>query len=214
MTLPASGPGGGGVNDGVRDYEGPGIAYDWFEVEGPLDDSWPPPSHRRLFGSEPATNSQPPLPLLRDFAAAAFRRPVTVEEVSPYVRIVEEQLAHREPFKAAMFAGYKAILCSPDFLLVGLESGPPQAGGPVALLGAHAIASRLSYFLWDSLPDQALLDLAASGELLEPDVLAAQVDRMLDDPKSERFVEHFLEDRKSTRLNSSHEWISRMPSSA
>ena len=194
MTLPAGGPANWATVDGVRDYEGPGIAFDWFEVEGPLDDSWPPPSQRRLFGTEPATKPQPPAPLLRDFATAAFRRQVSAEELTPYVEIVEQELGRGVLFQDAMFAGYKAILCSPDFLLVGLESGLPKDGGPAAPLGAHALASRLSYFLWDSLPDQLLLDLAASGDLLKPDVLAAQVDRMLDDPKSDRFVEHFLDE--------------------
>jgi mono/diheme cytochrome c family protein len=194
MTLPSVGPVGSPLADGVRDYEGPGIAFDWFEVEGPLDDSWPPPSQRRLFGAEKANTSQPPLPLLQDFATAAFRRPVAAEEVAPFVELVERQLALGESFQAAMFTGYKAVLTAPDFLLVGLESGLPRAGEAGKPLGTHALASRLSYFLWDSLPDQALLDLAASGDLLEPAVLAAQVDRMLDDPKSERFVEHFLDE--------------------
>lgn len=208
MTLPRTGPPGGPTNDGVRDYDGPGIAFDWFEVEGPLDDSWPPPSQRRLFGEAPAAalaRRQPagkPLPadvpdpaaLLADFAAAAFRRPVAAAEVAPYGKIVAEQLSTGEPFKNAMFAGYKAVLCAPDFLIVGLESGLPQTGSSPAPLGAHALASRLSYFLWDSLPDRPLLDLADSGRILEPTVLMAQVERMLADPKSERFVEHFLDE--------------------
>jgi mono/diheme cytochrome c family protein len=202
MTLPASGPGGGGVNDGVRDYEGPGIAYDWFEVEGPLDDSWPPPSQRRLFGmappgklaGKPNPETPDPAALLADFAAAAFRRPVPAAEVEPYGRLVEEQLALGESFKSAMFVGYRALLCAPDFLLVGLESGLPEAGSAAVPLGAHALASRLSYFLWDSAPDRELLELAASGDLLAPQVLEAQVERMLSDPKSERFVEHFLDE--------------------
>ena len=194
MTLPAGGPANWATVDGVRDYEGPGIAYDWFEVEGPLDESWPPPSQRRLFGTEPATKPRPPRPLLRDFATVAFRRPVSAEELKPYVEIVERELGLGVPFPDAMFAGYRGILCSPDFLLVGLESGLPKTGTPAALLGAHALASRLSYFLWDSLPDDTLLALAASGDLLNPAVLTAQVDRMLDDPKSDRFIEHFLDE--------------------
>ncbi|MFM8633718.1 MAG: DUF1592 domain-containing protein, partial [Planctomycetia bacterium] len=217
MTLPLNGAQNAPLSDGVRDYEGPGIAFDWFEVEGPLDDSWPPPSQRRLF--DKATVEQPakrakkskqakppvqatirqedaaaPAALLRDFAAAAFRRPVAAQELEPYVRIVEEQLKLGEPFKEAMFAGYRAVLCAPDFLIVGLESGLPKAESTPAPLGAHALASRLSYFLWDSLPDRPLLDLADSGAILKPDVLEAQVDRMLADPKSERFVEHFLDE--------------------
>lgn len=206
MTLPRTGAPGGATNDGVRDYEGPGIAFEWFEVEGPLDDAWPPPSQRRLFGAAtPATlarrqSAGEPLPadvpergpLLADFAAKAFRRPVAVAEVAAYERIVADELAKGESFKDAMCAGYRAILCAPDFLFLGLESGLPKTAG--APLGAHALAARLAFFLWDSMPDQPLLDLAASGAILESDVLMAEVDRMLADPKADRFVEHFLDE--------------------
>jgi mono/diheme cytochrome c family protein len=208
MTLPRSGPANWPLVDGVRDYEGPGIAYDWFEVEGPLDDSWPPPSQQRLFGAAPAAvlaqrhDPGTPLPanapdaaaLLADFAAVAFRRPVAGDDVAPYEKIVAAELGKGEPFKAAMFAGYRAILCAPDFLFLGLESGLPKAGSAAAPLGPHALASRLAYFLWDSLPDRVLLDLAASGDLVRREVLDAQVERMLADPKSDRFVEHFLDE--------------------
>ena len=188
MTLPASGPANWSTTNGVTDYEGPAIAYDFFEIEGPLDPGLPE-SHRRLFG-----DSAEPEKLLSGFAGRAFRRPVEAGELRPYLEIVEAELAADRPFEEAMLAGYRAILCAPDFLLIGLESGVPQSADKPARLGPHALASRLSFFLWDSPPDEQLLQLASSGALARPEVLAAQVERMLSDPKSDRFVEHFLDD--------------------
>lgn len=203
MTLPATGARNSGVNEGVRDYEGPGVAFDWFEVEGPLVEQWPPASQRRLFGELPVSYYSRPLPegvpapdrdahrsLLHGFAGSAFRRPVSPEELEPYHAIVEAELKRGAKFEDALIAGYKAILCSPDFLLIGLESGIPNT----ERLGQFALASRLSFFLWNSMPDEALLELAARNELAEPTRLAAQVERMLADPRSERFVEHFLDE--------------------
>ena len=188
MTLPASGPANWPTTNGVTDYEGPAIAYDFFEIEGPLDPGLPE-SHRRLFG-----DSAEPGELLSGFASRAFRRPVEAGELRPYVEIVEAELAAGRPFEEAILAGYRAILCAPDFLLIGLESGVPEAADKPARLGPHALASRLSFFLWDSPPDEQLLQLASSGALARPEVLAAQVERMLADAKSDRFVEHFLDD--------------------
>jgi hypothetical protein len=356
MTLPATGARNSGVNEGVRSYEGPGVAFDWFEVEGPLVEQWPPASQRRLFGEVPmaayprplladvptvtagavvklpvaefkgagqtlggarllnlagtittsfnvalpgeleinvtaaetpagdepakmrvmingselpharfavnasrqeskvyrtkfrATSAGPvtlgieflndffdesnPDPKRRDrnlfveavevnalqsgrtsgdmampdidahrklllnFASTAFRRPVSGEELTPYEVIIDYELKRRASFEDAMIAGYKAILCAPDFLLIGLESGVIGSNPNLrtARLGDYALASRLSFFLWNSLPDATLLDLAAKNELSNTATLAAQVDRMVADPRSERFVEHFLDE--------------------
>ena len=347
MTLPASGSANSGQSEGVRSYEGPGVAFDWFEVEGPLVEQWPPASQRRLFGEIPISAYPRPLapglptvdlgstvaltndlwkgagqnvgnerllnlagtattrvncaspgkyeiavtafetragdesskmrlsvdgkplpnaaftvaalrnapktfratlqlessgpveigveflndffdeqntdPASRDrnlyvagvtvtglkadgstldiaadrkdapdvrellarFADRAFRRPVERVEIEPYAVIVETLLQQGMSFEESMLAGYKAVLCSPDFLFIGLE-GSKQPD--------YALASRLSYFLWNSLPDNALFALAQSGELKRPEVLQAQVERMLSDPRSDRFVEHFLDE--------------------
>lgn len=331
MTLPGTGPHNTGLANGVRSYEGPGVAFDWFEIEGPVLEDWPPLSQQRLFrktaissfprpfirtaetvgqnndpiplkiedfkgaghklpgrwylnvagdistelnfakpglyellvtayetpaGEEhaklftklngremkhgrfeisaiekspqtirrtfevhsagPATigvefpndyfdektkadrnlilksfairlvkASEPsneqlstPLPveLLLDFANAAFRRNVDPDEVEAYSAIVNSQLHAGKTFKEAMIAGYKAILCSPDFLFLGME-------------GDTATASRLAYFLWNSPPDEELL----RANLKDPKVLRAQTNRLLTHEKSKRFVEHFLD---------------------
>jgi len=182
MTLPAYGPANWASKDGPRHYEGPGVAFDWFEVEGPILEQWPPESHRRLFGAGPVEKVDP-REALRGFAERAFRRPVDSPEVGRYLTLVEDLSRRGLRADDALLGGYKAILCAPEFLFVGLE------GGPGAVL-----ASRLSYFLWNSLPDDELLARARAGDLSRPDVLHAQVERMLRDPKSSRFVEHFLDE--------------------
>lgn len=180
MTLPAVGASNSGSSEGVRAYEGPAVAFDWFEVEGPLLDQWPPASHRQLFGD--AVPGVDPRPLLTKFATQAFRRPASVADIESYAAIVERQLQGGASFATAMLAGYKSILCSPDFLLLGLEPGD------------HALASRLSYFLWNAPPDDELLQLAAQGRLSQPGVRTQQVRRLLADARSARFVEHFLDE--------------------
>ena len=190
MTLPATGALNSGESNGVRSYEGPGVAFDDFEVEGPLVEQWPPASHRRLFGDTQAAAATSQHDLLLSFATSAFRRPVTSAEIAPYIAIVEAELKHGTKFEEAILAGYKAILCSPDFLMIGLESGVPQP----TKIGQAALASRLSYFLWNSIPDATLLDLAAKNELSNPATLTAQVTRLLADPRSDRFITHFLDE--------------------
>ncbi|MEI6721577.1 MAG: DUF1587 domain-containing protein, partial [Betaproteobacteria bacterium] len=119
MTLPAVGPSGGGTSQGALDYEGPGVAYDWFEVEGPLIETWPPESQRRLFGEIPpkaaSASGSAPAPtadghrsLLLDFATRAFRRPVTAAELTPYSAIIDAELQRGSKFDEAIIAGYKA----------------------------------------------------------------------------------------------------------
>jgi hypothetical protein len=180
MALPAVGASKGGTSDGIRDYEGPGVAFDWFEVEGPLADELPPAKKQQLFGDKPAGSD--PRPLLAKFATHAFRRPVTVADIESYAAITETQLNGGASFESAMIAGYKSILCSPDFLVLGLEPGD------------YALASRLSYFLWNAPPDEELLRLAAQGELSNPENRKKQVLRMLADARSKRFIQHFLDE--------------------
>ncbi len=121
--------------------------------------------------------------LLTDFARIAFRRPLSDGELEPYLALVQEKIQQQYCFQESLRVGYQAILCSPDLLF--LQESPGR-------LDDYALASRLSYFLWNSLPDGELLDLAGQGRLNDADTLRAQVERMLGDPKSQRFVENFL----------------------
>lgn len=120
-------------------------------------------------------------------ARRAFRRPVTDEELDGYVRIVKSELAIGEKFRDAVKAGMHAILCSKSFLFMA-EGDENQDR---ATLNDWEIASRLSYFLWSTMPDDELFSLAEQGKLRDRAVLAKQVERMLKDPKAARFSDSF-----------------------
>lgn len=214
----------------VLEYVGPGVALDWYEIEGPLADAWPPESHRRLFGDLPIqpwpadAKAIPPqrpakpaqslygipvigrdLPkevleapletvhssapredarrLLSGFLPRAFRRPITAEEVEPYVALVAARLENDDCFEDAMRRAYVAALTSPHFLFHPADDRLDQ----------HGLAARLAYWLWNSPPDDALLAAAEAGTLADPAVIRAQVDRLLDDPRSNRFITDFLD---------------------
>ncbi|MDB5349942.1 MAG: hypothetical protein JWN86_1189 [Planctomycetota bacterium] len=131
-------------------------------------------------------SEQPPADadrLLATFLPRAFRRPVEDSVRAQYVEQVTARLKAGDCFETAMRWVYRAALCSPDFLH-HLE--------PSGTLDDHAMACRLSYFLWNSMPDETLTELAASGKLREANVLRDQVERLLNDPRSQRFIEDFL----------------------
>jgi hypothetical protein len=167
---------------------GPGIAIGGLEIEGPLHDPWPPGSHGMLFGDVDPSRATPAdgERILARFVPRAFRRSAGPEEIAPYVALLEQSLAAGSDFEAGLRVALKAVLCSPDFLFVG---DPAQRPGQP--LGASALATQLSYFLWSSMPDAALRAAAESGRLREPEVLAQQVERMLADPKARAFTENF-----------------------
>ncbi|HEY1190435.1 MAG TPA: DUF1592 domain-containing protein, partial [Gemmata sp.] len=121
--------------------------------------------------------------LLADFLPRAFRRPVSAEVRKQYVARVGDRLKAGDGFELAMRWVYRAALCSPDFLY-HVE--------PAGALDDYALANRLSYFLWNSMPDEKLTQLAVQGALHKPAVLRTEIDRLLADPKSKRFVEDFL----------------------
>ncbi len=185
---------------GAADYKGPGLAIDWVEVEGPLHETWPPESHRRIFGDLPQVVSkkrdqsnrvevvsQEPLVdarrVIEDFARRAFRRPTSEAELQPIHTLVEAKLADGYSFEQAVRVGLTNILISPEFLFLQEKPGK---------LTDFALASRLSYSLWSTMPDDALLEVAEKRTLHERDELRRQVDRMLASPKASAFTENFV----------------------
>ncbi len=185
---------------GADDWKEPGLMVDWVEVEGPINDTWPPESHRRLFGNLPqgrvpaynfpdrveVTSQNPPADadrILRAFMRRAFRRPVVDADVQPYTALVATKLHEKLTFEQAVRVGLDAVMASPEFLFLREKPGK---------LDAFALASRLSYFLWSSMPDEPLLALAGQGKLDQPAILHAQVERMLLDPKAAAFTENFV----------------------
>ena len=225
VSVPWNGLRIGQVAGRAAKHVGPGVALDWFEIEGPLNPVWPPASHTRLFGQLPIkplvaeTGIVPPhrekirsnggyLPsmyfdltptertptletvqstqpiedarkLLSDFLPRAFRRDVSVTETEPYLKLLQTRLDAKDCFEDAMRRVYVAILTSPEFLFLPAPSDDA------------ALAARLSYWLWNGPPDEALLTAARDRSLHRPEILRAQIDRLLADPRSERFTQDF-----------------------
>lgn len=178
----------------------PGVAFRWLEVTGPICDEWPGRGHRLMFGDLPSkknakgqieiisTNPRADAErLLRNFLQRAYRhstQPAVEADVQRFLKLVDTALKNGGSFADAMITAYSAALCSPAFTT--LEEQPGR-------LDDHALASRLAYFLWNSEPDATLRELAGQGALRKPATLRAQVDRMLGDPRAQRFVTAFLD---------------------
>jgi len=130
--------------------------------------------------------------LLAAFLPKAFRRPVSPQVRAAYVAQVNKRLQAGDCFETAMRWAYRAALCSPDFLYHVEETVQQHDESITGAIDDFSLASRLSYFLWNSMPDQHLFELAGRNQLHRPEVLHAQVERLLKDRKSEQFREDFL----------------------
>jgi hypothetical protein len=185
---------------GADKYAGAGLSVGWIDVEGPLNDTWPPASHKRLFGDlaqaaapdyhhrdrvevvskKPQADAER---ILRAFLRRAFRRAVTDDDVKPFLALVKGRLAAKQSFEQALRVALTGVLMSSNFLFLREKPGK---------LDDFALASRLSYFLWSTMPDDELLTLAGERKLAQPDVLRHQVERMLRSPKASAFIESFV----------------------
>lgn len=149
--------------------------------------------HYRLLGIEPG--EQPVQPrraaerLLARFLPQLFRRPATQPEIDRLLTLYDRSAQRGDPYEERLKLVLKTALVSPAFLFHMEQSTDSPQLQP---LNAYELASRLSYFLWSTTPDAELFSLAASGALTKPETLAAQVDRMLDDPRSRVFANSFI----------------------
>jgi hypothetical protein len=178
------------------------LVVDSLSVEGPL----PPPTQLlemrdRLVVHKP--EKEPPREcarqVLRELAGRAFRRPASKEELERLLLLVETALHDGETLENALRIGVEAVLVSPHFLFrveVDRDPAHPEAAHPVS---DHELASRLSYFLWSSMPDEELFALAELGALRRDGNLETQVKRMLADPRSKALVENFAGQWLGTR---------------
>jgi hypothetical protein len=152
-----------------------------------------PEAYEQVFFKQPEANEPEDSVarlLISDFASKAFRRPVTPEYVDRLMTVYAKSRGHNLDHETAVGNMILAVLISPRFLSRA-EQIQPDAEGPY-LVDDYDLASRLSYFLWSSPPDQELLDLAGKAALNEPEMLRLQVQRMLKDERSERFAENFF----------------------
>lgn len=169
----------------------PALTIQSVEFEGPVFDEWPPPLHRRiLFDSELREKDEPAYvaEVLKKFMPRAYRRPVEPGEVQRMTEFFKTIRPEFPTFEETMRETLAMVLIRPDFLYLMEPAGEEKRN-----IGDWELASRLSYFLWSTLPDAPLRELAASGELHKPDVLAREVERMLQGSRSSQFVEQFTE---------------------
>ena len=165
----------------------------YVEVVAPFYEQWPPDSHRKVFptdteNSETVTDARK---IISKFMEKAWRRPVTTQEMERKVALFSKFRKAGIEYQESIIETLSTVLSSPHFLYF-VRSGNQQEGKSNDIQNDFQIASRLSAFLWASLPDQELFDLASKGELTNSKTLVAQAKRMLADPKAERFMVHFV----------------------
>ena len=157
------------------------------EFEGPFYESWPPPPHRRIFiGS--ANEDKPAVyarEIVRAFAGRAFRRPITAREEASLMAVWRAGFAETKDFRQSIKDTLLIVLTAPQFLFIIEQSPSPKAED----LGPYELASKLSYFLWNTAPDARLLRLAGEGKLHA--ALDTEISRMIADPRFGQFTREF-----------------------
>lgn len=166
--------------------ENAGVGWSAVEITGPIIEHWPPASHTGLLGDVDLEKGtlEDAKAILERFMPKAYRRPITEAELSRPLALVGSALEEGRAFLPSLRIGLEAVLCSPNFLFLREEKGSDR-------INEFELASRLSYFLWNSMPDESLFAVARDGKLSDPETLAGEVERLLKDPRSDRFAENF-----------------------
>lgn len=173
------------------------LFVDWVQIEGPMHTPKPvvPHSHSLIIPEKPRPGTEiiTAKKILRDFATRALRRPATNDEVVRLTELATLVLEDGGSFEEGIQLAVQALISSPKFLFRweldrGLMTDEELA---IRNINGYEIASRLSFFIWNSMPDKKLFELADSGQLVKPEVLEAQIDRMLKDKKAKRFIVNF-----------------------
>ena len=166
----------------------PRLAIASVEFEGPFYEKWPPETHRRIFIESPQQSNRPVYAreIISAFAARAFRRPATTVELDSLVGVWKNSYRHTGNFSQSIKDALLVILTTPQTLFLIEASGGPE---PESLTDQE-LASKLSYFLWNSAPDQRLQKLASANSLRHS--VRTEVRRMIDDPRFEQFTSEFV----------------------
>jgi len=177
----------------LNDYQAPPedrtLVVDRFLVAGPLDvPRSPSPNYSRVITCDPAVAGEGPCAeeIVRGFGRRAFRRPLGEDEVAERMEHYSEARGMGGSWEEGIRAALKSILLSPWFVY---RAEPDPIDGPRPL-NSFEIASRLSYFLWSSMPDDRLLDLAEADQLVDPDVLEGEARRVLHDPRAGALIDN------------------------
>jgi mono/diheme cytochrome c family protein len=165
-------------------------------IEGPFDakGAHDTASRRKIFVCTPKTVREEPgcaRTIVSTLARRAFRRPVTAADVNGLLEFYKDGREEGGSFDQGIEAALQRILTDPEFIYRGEREPASLAPGKTYRISDLALASRLSFFLWSSIPDDELIDAAAQGKLKDPAVLERQVKRMLADPKSQALVDNF-----------------------
>ena len=164
----------------------PLLLVDWVEIEGPLVTEAEQVKRHVVFPPETSSVIEKQTSLQR-FAERAWRRPVAENEITPYAMLIKEEQESGESYRSAYKSAIASILVSRRFF--NIEEGSPDVDRPE--VNAFELASRLSFFLWSSMPDERLFKSAREGILDTRNGLATEFERMILDPKIERFLESF-----------------------
>jgi len=184
-------------------FDAPRVVVRSIEFEAPVADTWPPHHHTRILFDSPERESDPEeyvRLVLERFMGRAFRRPPSAQELERFFRLYQMLEPEFGTLEATMRETLSMVLIAPQFLY-------HTVAGDGVTIADYELASRLSYFLWGSMPDEELLVLAGKGNLKNPAILEKQVQRLLDDERSADFVENFslqwlsLEKAKAININ-------------
>ncbi len=171
----------------------PHIRISEVQIRGPIVEQWPPAPQQAVLGKT-AFAPEKMREVLQSFADRAYRRPASQAEVDRLMAVARKRTSTGRSPQEGLKDALKAALCSPAFIYLSQDAVEPKSDSKARpKLTAYALASRLSYFLWSTMPDAELLRLAHSQELTKPAVLIAQTRRMLASPRSEAFVSGFLD---------------------
>lgn len=166
------------------------LQIDYVEITTPYYDQWPPESHASLFSQHDSEDERASATaILKQFMTRAWRRTITKDELKQKLDLYDRFRPQCDNFQETMIEVLSTVLASPMFLYLEQSELSDGASPPP---NDFELATRLALFLWCSVPDQELLDLAAANQLGRTETLAAQTERMLDDPKSQRFARHFV----------------------
>ncbi len=170
------------------------VQLDYIEISAPYYPQWPPQSHLDIFIESENKNEETLYgrEVLNRFLPRVWRRPVTPQEVDQFMELFAIYRPDFATFEEAMLEVLATALATPEFLYLTPQTVAKQPAGPQAI-SDFELASRLSFFLWSSIPDETLLQLANQQQLRDPKVLHAQVERMLADPRAARFSQHFVQ---------------------
>ena len=200
--LPADGAGGEGFDNAAETlFVSPLHSEKYMEAAKFLADfaSREFKSRAQIFTAQPGPELPPreaARQILRKLLPRAFRRPVTETDIAPYLGLFDEAGKQGQSFEDSVLFALRGILVSPSFLY---RVEPPSATRAARLLDPYVMASRLSYFLWGSMPDELLFDVAASGKIHDSEVLKQLVRRMLRNDRSLGFAQRFTEQWLGTR---------------